>query len=227
MCLQFRLKRISKYAFNIITSTPEGTEPLCKMLDEELRNYTAALQDMNYMDRFGLKENVDDPFIITTEKTSQQALLRDVWKEKKLSKPDKDEPKPFSENPQTPNKVKQDLWQLPEYPQHSVPKPLDRSKQFDISQDPIHRFREEARQKHLEIFIWAFVGNLSLIGPMILMVLKPGLITSLVTTSVRVTIFAAVATSFQDKIGDAILATAAYAAVLVVFVGTIGGGSSV
>lgn len=44
MCMHFRLKRISKQAFNIITSTPENIEPLCEVLDGELRDYSESRQ---------------------------------------------------------------------------------------------------------------------------------------------------------------------------------------
>lgn len=195
---------------------------------------------MEYMDNFGLTSNTKDPFTITTETTSQQAMLRDVWKnllnpgsEERGSAKNADQGSggllgsKYNEGPGTAKNSKQALESLLRSEQDSIPGPLDRKKQFETSQQPDYRFRKKALQKYLKVFAVAVVGNLFLIGPMILMVLKPGLITSLVTTSVCVTIFAAVAPKFLDKIGDVMSATAAYAAVLVVFVGTSGGGASV
>lgn len=68
----------------------------------------------------------------------------------------------------------------------------------------------------------AVLGGSFLIGPMLIMVLHPGLVTSLVTTSVCVFAFGLGIARFLDKPFDVLSATAAYAAVLIVFVGTSG-----
>ena len=61
---------------------------------------------------------------------------------------------------------------------------------------------------------------------MILMVLHPSLTKSLIVVSVAVVLFAlVVGLVFETDNKDTITATATYAAVLVVFVGTSGGGS--
>ncbi|KAF5516085.1 hypothetical protein CGCS363_v000989 [Colletotrichum siamense] len=114
----------------------------------------------------------------------------------------------------TAKKSKKELGRLLRSQQNSIPEPPDRKKQFETSQQPDYWFRRKALRKYMEVFALAVVGNLFLIGPMILMVLKPGLITSLVTTTICVTSFAAVAPMFLDKIGEVVSATAAYAAVL-------------
>ena len=68
----------------------------------------------------------------------------------------------------------------------------------------------------------ALFGGASLIGPLLIMTLHPGLTTSHVTTCAATFLFALVLaigaeqTSGKDLLG----ATAAYAAVLVVFIGT-------
>lgn len=73
----------------------------------------------------------------------------------------------------------------------------------------------------------AVFGGLALIVPMLIMVLHPGLITVTTTTSVFVLVvsvlLAAVMKDAEPK--DVVAAMAAYAAVLVVFVGSGGGGS--
>lgn len=91
------------------------------------------------------------------------------------------------------------------------------------------RITEENFVQYTRRVAIAMIGGVSLIAPMLIMVLHPGLVTSLVTTSVFVFAFSLVlvllefvtTTSF-----DVVSATAAYAAVLVVFIGTSGGGSS-
>lgn len=85
-----------------------------------------------------------------------------------------------------------------------------------------------AATKFLRKICMAIFGGLSLIVPVLIMVLHPTLLTALVTTSVFVlfvgTVLAAVMVEAEPK--DVVAATAAYAAVLVVFIGTSGGGSN-
>jgi len=73
----------------------------------------------------------------------------------------------------------------------------------------------------------ALFGGVSLIVPMLVMTLHPSRNTSLITTSVATFVFAiALAIGATDTAGkDVLAATAAYAAVLVVFVGTSAHGS--
>lgn len=68
----------------------------------------------------------------------------------------------------------------------------------------------------------AMFGGVALIGPMLIMTLHPSRDTSLITVSVATFVFAiALAFGARDSAGkDVLAATAGYAAVLVVFVGT-------
>ena len=66
----------------------------------------------------------------------------------------------------------------------------------------------------------AISGGVFLVAPMLIMVLHPTLVTSLVTSFVFVFVFSVTAAYFLDKPFDVLSGTAAYAAVLVVFVGT-------
>ena len=88
--------------------------------------------------------------------------------------------------------------------------------------------REEKRKMQAEAF-WrsvrrfgmAIAGGMALIIPVIIMTLCEGLTESLVTTSVATILFAVFVTWYSNaNEGDIVGATAAYAAVLVVFVGT-------
>lgn len=74
----------------------------------------------------------------------------------------------------------------------------------------------------LERFRMGILGGLALIGPMLIMVLHKGLLTSLLTTSIATLLFAGALSCWgQSTKGETDLAmVAAYAAVLVVFVGS-------
>lgn len=71
-----------------------------------------------------------------------------------------------------------------------------------------------------KLFMAAVAGGAFLIGPMWLMVLEGGLYTSLITTSAFVTVFGIWMSHLLPKMDAVLASTAAYAAVLVVFVGT-------
>jgi hypothetical protein len=81
---------------------------------------------------------------------------------------------------------------------------------------------ETKRSKFIERVSFAFFGRVALIAPMLIMTLHSTRLTALLTTSVFVTFVAGVlAWSMEDAQNkDIVAATAAYAAVLVVFVGT-------
>ena len=84
--------------------------------------------------------------------------------------------------------------------------------------------REERSQKNAltQRIIMALFGGVALIGPMLIMTLHQSRNTSLITASVATFLFALLmAFAARDSAGKDVLAiTAAYAAVLVVFVGT-------
>lgn len=86
------------------------------------------------------------------------------------------------------------------------------------------RGREERsqRQAFTQRVVMAMFGGAALIGPMLIMTLHPSRNTSLITVSVATFLFALLlAFIASDSAGKDVLgATAAYAAVLVVFVGT-------
>ena len=65
----------------------------------------------------------------------------------------------------------------------------------------------------------AAVGGIFLIGPMWLMVLHKTRYTVLISTTIFVTVFGLLMALVLDKLMDVLSSTAAYAAVLVVFVG--------
>jgi hypothetical protein len=76
--------------------------------------------------------------------------------------------------------------------------------------------------------LWmGLLGGVALIGPMLLMALHKGLVTALVITTVATILFVCVLSVFGKSLnGQTMVASvAAYAAVLVVFVGVAQGGS--
>ncbi len=87
----------------------------------------------------------------------------------------------------------------------------------------------QRRQAFKNRFSMALFGGVALLVPVLIMALRPGLVVDLVTTSVATVLFAVtIAVAGRDASGKDVLAsTAAYTAVLVVFVGTtLGMGSS-
>jgi hypothetical protein len=83
------------------------------------------------------------------------------------------------------------------------------------------RVERERRRAYASRLSMALFGGVALISPMLIMVLHPGLVVDLVTASVATVVFAfIIAVWLRDASGKDVLAsTAAYAAVLVVFVG--------
>lgn len=89
--------------------------------------------------------------------------------------------------------------------------PIGGTRSANIAQTWVQGFRERLAM--------ATVGGFFLIGPMWLMVLRNSLYTSLISTTVFVAAFGLLMVWLVDKPNDVMSGTAAYAAVLVVFVG--------
>ncbi|KAF2773704.1 hypothetical protein EJ03DRAFT_105073 [Teratosphaeria nubilosa] len=145
------------------------------------------------MKQAALKGYADDPFLIK----SSRALDRDVLAAAGL---------------------------IPDHvlPRGNLSEPLDASNpRLRDSRSRHQAVQTEAREKRLLRFAMTATGGLLLIVPMIIMTEVPGKICSLVTTCVCMLVFAALVT-FATNLGpnEVLATTAAYAAVLVVFVGT-------
>jgi hypothetical protein len=82
--------------------------------------------------------------------------------------------------------------------------------------------QKEATTQFLKRISMAAIGGAFLMGPMLVMVLHKSLLTSLLTSSVCVIVFGVILAFALDDPFDVLPGTAAYAAVLVVFVGTSG-----
>ena len=157
-----------------------------------------------------------DPFVVSTDYAMQRVQLEEVQAQWRSTLDQRDL------DPAKRKQFLEDMEQL------TTKYGLD----AEVDQDKILRFgggtRSSMNQKEMiEQFtrkvIMAMIGGSFLIGPMLVMVLHPGLVTSLVTTSACIFAFGLVMSIFLNAPFDVLSGTAAYAAVLVVFIGTGGG----
>ncbi|KAH6635769.1 hypothetical protein F5144DRAFT_545953 [Chaetomium tenue] len=173
--------------------------------DNLLRKYTEAVRDWQFMMQCHSAGAELDPFILTTRRMPDYELIQ---------KGDID----FRDYAQTlpPEEIFDDYHDLPQFPQRSQTwDDVDRT-----SGGRGARLRQTEWQLFLERLIMAFTGGAFLVGPMLLMVLVNTLVASLATTAVCVLAFGLVMSLVLEKKFDVLSSTAAYAAVLVVFIGT-------
>ncbi|KAK4251343.1 hypothetical protein C7999DRAFT_10969, partial [Corynascus novoguineensis] len=161
--------------------------------EKDLQAYTKALQDYDYM--FQHNQRMRDNFLVTGERyiddyVLQQMLGADARQDAKLAK---SKPIPV----------------VGPWEDKSVPIGGTRSE---------YRTKSELAQLRDKI-IMALLGGVFLVGPMWLMVLRRNLYTSLVTTTMCVAVFGLVMAKLLHRPMEVLSGTAAYAAVLVVFVG--------
>jgi hypothetical protein len=136
-----------------------------------------------------------DPFVVTGERAIDRLMLQEAMRNK--------------ENEADPLR-----WEKSVFPWEALdiePKPIGGTRDRNLRQDWIKGFRQRLGV--------AAVGGIFLIVPMWLMVLHRTLYTALVSTSVFVVIFGLMMAFFLDGLKDVLSSTAAYSAVLVVFVG--------
>ncbi|KAJ6099705.1 hypothetical protein N7467_001240 [Penicillium canescens] len=160
---------------------------------EDLREYVQALQDYDYMGKHVL--NAEDPFIVTGERFVDRLMLQVAMREKE-------------------NEADPLHWEKSNVKWETSAiraKPVGGTRDENFRQAWIRGFR-----KRLGV---AAVGGIFLIVPMWLIVLHRTLYTGLVSATVFVAIFGLVMALFLDELKDVLSSTAAYSAVLVVFVG--------
>lgn len=136
-----------------------------------------------------------DPFIVTGERLIERRMLQVAMRDKE-NEADSLEPAECIVKWETSN---------------IRPNPILGTRDGNLRQTWIRGF-----QQRLGI---AAVGGIFLIAPMWLIVLHRTLYTALVSTTVCVTIFGLLMALFLDGLKDVLSSTAAYSAVLVVFVG--------
>lgn len=120
--------------------------------------------------------------------------------------------------------VFENLGLIPDHvlPQGELPPPEDQDQPllFNESDGRYHANEQITKKQRLERFAMASFGGLLIIVPMLIMANVPGKVASLVTSCVAIIIFAGLIT-LGTKLGphEVLASVAAYAAVLVVFVG--------
>ncbi|KAF1968628.1 hypothetical protein BU23DRAFT_259844 [Bimuria novae-zelandiae CBS 107.79] len=177
-------------------------------MSREVHEYVDALRNWDYTNECAKLGSGADPFLVTTKSRlsrdaikSQMGRLHDEAVRKNL------------DHMLLAQHI-DELWRLP---------PVERDGVVDIfSTSRNAKNRKDAVLSYLQRTLMAVLGGLFLIVPMLIMVLHNSKVTSLVTTSVFVFVFGLVVSFFLEKPMDVLSVTAAYAAVLVVFVGTSG-----
>lgn len=156
-----------------------------------------------------------DPFAVSTDYVMQRTLLQEVenqWRDKLERRfPDRKY-----------NQFNEDMEQLTA--KYGLGDPVDENNILRFGGGTRSSMnRKEMVEQYTRKVAMAMIGGSFLIAPMLIMVLYPGLVTSLVTTSACVFGFGLVMSIFLDAPFEVLSGTAAYAAVLVVFIGTGGG----
>lgn len=136
-----------------------------------------------------------DPFVVSGEWQIDRCMLHAAMRGKENSS----DPLPWEKSI-----VK---WET----DSSHPEPVGGTRDENIRQTWVKGFRLRLGA--------AAAGGTFLIAPMWLMVLHKTLYTALISTTVLVATFRVVMAVFLDRLKDVLLSTAAYSAVLVVFVG--------
>ncbi|KAF4339052.1 hypothetical protein FBEOM_7053 [Fusarium beomiforme] len=171
----------------------EANEP--QGWQETLKEYVQALQNYEYMERRSLQP--EDPFYMSGEKYQDRKLLDTI--------------------------IEDEAYRLEGqkvFPAigHWQKGPRGSKSVRDTRRDNYQRNWTVGFHQRLAV---AAVGGIFLIAPMWLMVLHNTLYTALASTTVFVAVFGLMAATFFTSLMDVMSSTAAYAAVLVVFVGLI------
>ncbi|KAK3361501.1 hypothetical protein B0T24DRAFT_652759 [Lasiosphaeria ovina] len=167
--------------------------------EETLEQYIKALQDHDYMEK--RSKSIRDPFLATGEYAIDNYVLN-CNTDKILA----DDARMKSTGSLSPWEFLKSHDPLQDY------EPICGTRSDNIARTWYHGFKERV--------LLAAVGGAFLIGPMWLMVLQGGKYTGLITTTGFVAGFGILMAYFLNEGKDVLGSTAAYAAVLVVFVGT-------
>lgn len=180
-----------------------------------------ALKDHEYITACALKGKDQDPFVLSATRPYERILIQACGKE--LSDELQNLPGFDTTHPSYGYyvEIQSDLSLSETLPPPQTPQNWDL---FGGSRNV--RNKKQAFEHFLQRVGMAVLGGAFLIGPMHIMVLHPGKISNLVTTSVSVVLFGTLVAAVLEKMFDVLSVTAAYAAVLVVFVGTSTGAAS-
>ncbi|KAL5328122.1 hypothetical protein ACEPPN_005830 [Leptodophora sp. 'Broadleaf-Isolate-01'] len=190
--------------------------------NSDIQDYVQALKDQEYIKSCALRGKSNDPFIVSSANPHSRLFMRECIEECFDQVQASLGSSPSDAAIELLLQIQMDLDLL---------EPLSTAvniQSWDLfGGSRYKRNKKEAFEQFLERVGMAVIGGAFLIGPMLVMVLVPGQNTSLITASVCVFAFGIVVSWFLEKKFDVLSATAAYAAVLVVFVGTSTGVASV
>ncbi|KAK7928398.1 hypothetical protein PG985_005396 [Apiospora marii] len=169
---------------------------------QDLKSFVEAIKDYDYIVK--RSKSPRDPFLVTGERKIDDYVMRTIL----------DDSEEFDDKP---------LETI------GVPAPWEEDSQ-PIGGTRLANVAQSALVDLKQRLAMAALGGALLVGPMWLMVKRNDLNTSLMSTTLFVVFFGLLMAAYLDKAKDVMSATAAYAAVLVVFVGLgtqapLGGGS--
>ncbi|KAK1751312.1 hypothetical protein QBC47DRAFT_307927 [Echria macrotheca] len=198
--LQFKLASHAWYMKRNMTEPPGPWEA-------DLQEYTKALQDYDYMIKCTSAQR--DWFLISGERMVDAYVMYRVGVQ---PVEDKDEGEREHSVGQEKVKKKKKRGTIPVLgPWEEENTPIGGTRNENVKKSWVLGFRQRV--------VMAALGGAFLIAPMWLMVLHNTLYTALVSTTVFVFVFGLMMSALLEKPMDVLSGTAAYAAVLVVFVG--------
>ena len=171
-----------------------------------------ALRDLDYITTCAQRGEMNDPIMLTTKKTLLRRLVEDMA-ESFAAGTDVWEP--------SVERLREDMEMIYS---RTLADPLDGNNVLRFGSTRSARNKgamlKGYLERHLERLAMAILGGVFLVASMLIMVLHPSLVTSLVTSCVFVFAFSVIISHSPEMPFDVLSATVAYAAVLVVFVGT-------
>jgi hypothetical protein len=158
-----------------------------------------ALRDYDYMNACSLRQK--DPFLVTSERRGDKIVLDRIMQNLLVDEKNDKDIKPIPRFMTT-------TWEKDKHGHHE---PIGGTR------------RENSKASYLQSVKWRFamalLAGFFLIGPMWLIVLHNTRYTALISTTVLVIVFGFLMAVFQTDYKDVLSTTAAYAAILIVFVG--------
>ena len=174
------------------------------------------MEDWDYIKQTALKGIMNDPFIVTTEKELDRVLLKEMaqkWEETRQ----------LGTNPTMEQRMAKLTAVINGAAGDQRHEPRDKDK-WKMLKAPRHiGNKKETFELFMQRLLMAAIGGAFLVGPMLVMVLHRSVLTSLLTASLCVVAFGLTMAIYLEKPFEVLSGTAAYAAVLMVFVGTSGG----
>jgi hypothetical protein len=162
------------------------------------------------MTKAGLKLKSQDPFVATSDDIIVKWMMGDIWDENEKNWPED-------------CKISKHRWRQSLHESKNQAEPIGAVGRR-VNPSPMINPLQAARQRTrfvnlLKRILIAAGGGIFLIAPMWIMVLHNTRWTALASTSVFVAIFGTVMAIWHKDPNDIVSSTAAYAAVLVIFVG--------